>query len=154
MFHTLIKNLYVRDDWAGHKCHHFHKWRQLTKNMRVILCLGAYMRKMSNIWSFLAIFSNISVYELYDFQNRVARFSVMPCNNLNIEHQKCFNPVQHIIDYHFQRIESLHKSIMTSKISYMRGKLFSIFDCGPPTSWAAMQIYGITFYFCCIHAGI
>ena len=153
MFHTLIKNLYVRDDWAGHKCHHFHKWRQLTKNMRVILCLGAYTSKMSNIWSLLVSFLNNYVYELYDFKNRVDRFvRCMTCTNLNIIHENCFNPVRRIIDYHFQRIVNLPTSLMTSKISYMRGKLFLIFNCGSPTSWAAMQVYGIIF--CCIHTGI
>ena len=151
VFHTLIKNLSVRDDWAGHKCHHFHKCRQLTKNMRVILCLGAYMRKMSNIWSLLvSFFSNNCVYELYGLKNRVDRF--VRCINLNIVHRNCFNPVQRIIDYHFQRIEGHYKSLMTSKISYMWRILFLIFNCGSPTSWAAMQIYGITV--CCIHTGI
>ena len=79
---------------------------------------------------------------------------LMPCLNLNIAHQNCFNPVQRIIDYHFQRIEGFHKSIMTSKISYMQGKFVLIFNCGSPTSCAAVQIYGIRFHFCCIHAGI
>lgn len=61
-------------------------------------------------------------------------YAVMLCINLNITHQNCFNPVRRIIDYHFQRIENLHESLMTSKISYMRGKLFLIFNCGSPTS--------------------
>ena len=59
---------------------------------------------------------------------------LMPCINLNITLKNCFNPVRRIIDYHFQRIEKLHTSLMTSKISYMRGKLFLIFNCGSPTS--------------------
>ena len=58
---------------------------------------------------------------------------LMPCINLNITHKNCFNPVRRIIDYHFQRIENLHKKFNDVK-NIMRGKLFLIFNCGSPTS--------------------